>query len=268
MRYAIYFTPPTGRAADAARRELAWPRPVRRRAVPPPPVAGLSAAEIAFHTAAARRYGFHATLKAPFQLASNETEAAAARRPWPTSPADVEPFVIPRLAIGQIDGFFALVPAEPRGRARRASPADVVKAFDRFRSPLTEAEIERRNPDALSAEEFRNLCQWGYPYVFETFRFHMTLTGRVAAGEAPRVRAALDEVFGAVLAAAGRGRRRWRCLSSRKPARPSSFIPGAASSRAATERLPEMSAELVLTNARIVLADEVVDAARCRSATA
>ena len=75
-----------------------------------------------------------------------------------------------------------------------------VKAFDRFRSPLTEAEIERRNPDALSAEEFRNLCQWGYPYVFDTFRFHMTLTGRVAAGEAPRVRAALDEVFGAVLA--------------------------------------------------------------------
>ena len=77
---------------------------------------------------------------------------------------------------------------------------DVVKAFDRFRSPLTEAEIERRNPDSLSAEEFRNLCRWGYPYVFDAFRFHMTLTGRVGEPEAGRVRTALDEVFGSTLA--------------------------------------------------------------------
>jgi hypothetical protein len=52
----------------------------------------------------------------------------------------------------------------------------------------------------LSAEEFHNLHRWGYPYVFESFRFHMTLTGRVAGGEAERVRRALDEVFGAALA--------------------------------------------------------------------
>src|SRR4051812_11603596 len=51
----------------------------------------------------------------------------------------------------------------------------------------------------------------------------------------------------------------WRCSSSRRPAPRSPSIPGAASSRAATERLPEMSGELVLSNARIVLADEVID---------
>ena len=57
---------------------------------------------------------------------------------------------------------------------------EVVTVFDRFRAPLSDGEIKRRNPDALSPEEFRNLLQWGYPYVFESFRFHMTLTGRVA----------------------------------------------------------------------------------------
>ncbi len=60
---------------------------------------------------------------------------------------------------------------------------DVVLGFDRFRAPLTEAEIERRSPDSLKPAEFRNLCQWGYPYVFETFRFHMTLSGRAGPQE-------------------------------------------------------------------------------------
>ncbi len=72
-------------------------------------------------------------------------------------------------------------------------------AFERFRAPLSEAEIERRSPDSLSPLEFRNLYQWGYPYVFEAFRFHMTVTGRVSDAEAPRIRGAIEEFFGAVL---------------------------------------------------------------------
>ena len=76
MRYAIYFTPrqdePLARiAADWLGRDPfgAATRPVEA-------VADLSAAEVAFHTASARRYGFHATLKAPFRLAANETETS------------------------------------------------------------------------------------------------------------------------------------------------------------------------------------------------
>ena len=71
--------------------------------------------------------------------------------------------------------------------------------FDRFRAPITEAEIERRNPDQLSPAQFRYLCQWGYPYVFEAFRFHMTLTGRVGREDSPRVRAALEELFAGII---------------------------------------------------------------------
>jgi putative phosphonate metabolism protein len=197
MRFAIYFTPGTDepltrRAADWLGRD-----PFSGAPAEPPAVSTLTPAEIAFHTAAPRRYGFHATLKAPFHLNPAETEAGLADG-LAGFAARTQPFEV-KLVIGRIDGFFALVPAAPTPLISRLAD-DVVESFDRFRAPLSEAEIERRNPDALSAEEFRNLYRWGYPYVFEAFRFHMTLTGRVGAGEADRVRAALDEVFGPLVA--------------------------------------------------------------------
>ena len=198
MRYAIYFTPP--KESPLTRLAASWlgRDPFSGETIAPPATATLDAAGIAFHSAAARRYGFHATLKAPFHLAASRTEASLVEA-LSSFAAAARPFVIPRLAIGQIDGFFALVPAEPVA-ALDTLAGDVVRAFDDFRSPLTESEIERRNPDALSAEEFHNLHRWGYPYVFGAFRFHMTLTGRVAGDEAVRVKAALDEVFGDALA--------------------------------------------------------------------
>jgi putative phosphonate metabolism protein len=200
MRYAIYFTPP--KESPLTRLAASWlgRDAFSGAAVEPPKTGTLVPAEIAFHSAAARRYGFHATLKAPFHLAAGESESSLAEA-LAEFAAGVEPFFIPRLAVGQLDGFFALLPAAPAAALNRLAD-DVVVAFDRFRLPLSEAEIERRNPDALSAQQFRNLHRWGYPYVFDSFRFHMTLTGRVAGAEAERVRAALDEVFGPVLASA------------------------------------------------------------------
>ncbi|TGU42122.1 DUF1045 domain-containing protein, partial [Mesorhizobium sp. M00.F.Ca.ET.186.01.1.1] len=93
-----------------------------------------------FHTASARRYGFHATLKAPFRLAENETEATL-RAALDSFAEAAQPVTIPRLVVGQIDGFFALVPEAPMPALNRFA-GDVVLAFDRFRAPLTEAEIE------------------------------------------------------------------------------------------------------------------------------
>jgi putative phosphonate metabolism protein len=197
MRFAVYFTPPPHEPLTRLAARWLGRDPFTGEAAEPPEVSTLGPAEIAFHTAAPRRYGFHATLKAPFNLAPDETEtslnAALAGFAAGAGPFDV------RLTVGRIDGFFALVPAGPAPLLNRLAD-DVVAAFDRFRAPLSEGEIERRNPDSLSAEEFRNLHRWGYPYVFDTFRFHMTLTGRVGADEAERVRAALDEVFGALVA--------------------------------------------------------------------
>jgi putative phosphonate metabolism protein len=197
MRYAIYYTP--GQDEPLARIAANWlgRDPFGAATRPVEAVGDLSAAEVAFHTASARRYGFHATLKAPFRLAPNETEASL-RAALDAFAQATPPVVVPRLVIGQIDGFFALVPEAPFAPLNSFA-GEVVRSFDPFRAPLTEVEIERRSPDALKPDEFRNLCQWGYPYVFDTFRFHMTLSGRVGPQESPRLRAAIDSLFADVL---------------------------------------------------------------------
>jgi putative phosphonate metabolism protein len=197
MRYAIYFTPRQDEPLARIAANWLGRDPFGAATRPVEAVGELSAAEVAFHTASARRYGFHATLKAPFRLVANETEASL--RAALDAFAEATPVVmIPRLVVSQIDSFFALVPEVPLPALNRFAD-DVVLGFDRFRAPLTEAEIERRSPDSLKPAEFRNLCQWGYPYVFETFRFHMTLSGRAASQESPRLRAAIDSLFAQVL---------------------------------------------------------------------
>lgn len=198
MRYAIYFTP--GQDDPLARIAASWLGRDPFTSVQPPALttASLSPAEIAYHTASARRYGFHATLKAPFVLAADRTEAELDDALAAFSAAS-GPVALTGLAPARLDGFLALVPDRPSPDLDGFA-GDVVKAFEMFRAPLSEADIRRRNPDALSPEEFRNLHRWGYPYVFDTFRFHMTLTGRVADQDLARVRAAIDEVFAPVLA--------------------------------------------------------------------
>ena len=197
MRYALYFTP--DRDHPLTRSAAAWlgRDAFTGAAVTPPAVSSLSPAEIAFHTAAARRYGFHATIKAPFRLADGQSEQSLLDA-LETYARETAPILVPQLVIGRIDGFFALLPSGGFAEIKSFA-ASVVEAFDRFRAPITEVEIERRNPETLSAEQFRNLCQWGYPYVFDAFRFHMTLSGRVSGGEAARVRSAIEEVFKPVL---------------------------------------------------------------------
>src|SRR5690606_1424084 len=125
--------------------------------------------EIAYHTASARRYGFHATLKAPFHLAEGASEAELDSAIAGFAAA-AEPILLSRLTPTRLDGFLALTPGGPAPDLDRFA-AEVVTAFDRFRAPLSEADIKRRNPEALSPGEFCNLMQWGYPYVFESFRF-------------------------------------------------------------------------------------------------
>jgi len=198
MRYAIYFTP--GQNDPLTRLAASWlgRDPFTGAQPPAPAVTSLSPAEIAYHTASARRYGFHATLKAPFHLAEGETEAELDSA-VASFAAAADPILLSKLTPARIDGFLALVPGSPAPDLDRFA-GEVVTVFDRFRAPLSEAEVKRRNPEALSPEEFRNLLQWGYPYVFESFRFHMTLTGRVGDHDLDRVRAAIDEVFATTLA--------------------------------------------------------------------
>jgi len=143
-----------------------------------------------------RRYGFHATLKAPFSLAQDRTEAelVSACAAFAATPRTV-PVIRP--VVGAISGFIAVIPAEPQPGLIRLA-ADCVSAFDSFRAPLTAADRARRNPSQLTPGQREHLDRWGYPYVFDDFRFHMTLTGRLDAERREPVQEMLRNRFSAV----------------------------------------------------------------------
>ncbi len=82
--------------------------------------------------------------------------------------------------VGSISGFIAVIPAEPPQELIRLA-ADCVTEFDSFRAPLTDAGRARRNLSKLTPTQRKHLDRWGYPYVMDDFRFHMTLTGRLGS---------------------------------------------------------------------------------------
>jgi hypothetical protein len=47
----------------------------------------------------------------------------------------------------------------------------------------------------LSPRQTANLERWGYPYVFEEFRFHMTLAGRIEPDRRAAIHALLQAEF-------------------------------------------------------------------------
>lgn len=197
MRYAIYFTPPSGDALLKVAANWLGRSAFSGEAVKVPAIRTLAAEDIAALTAEPRRYGFHGTLKAPFRLdaAYDESDLLSALMYFSSS---TRPFMIPRLQVHGIGPFFALVPEEPVAELNQLAN-DVVVSFDRFRAPLRDAEIAKRRPERLSEAQRQNLDRWGYPYVFDEFRFHMTLTGPVDEKQRPQVERTLDDFFAPVL---------------------------------------------------------------------
>lgn len=133
-----------------------------------------------------RRYGFHATLKAPLRLAEGLSaeafEAALAALASQTRAFDLGALHVSVLKTGDSDiGFVALTPA--RSAELSALEAHALRELDRFRAPPTEAEIARRRPERLSPRQREYLAAYGYPYVLEEFRLHFTLSGAVRKPE-------------------------------------------------------------------------------------
>lgn len=130
-------------------------------------------------TADPRRYGFHGTLKAPMALAPGRTEAEL-RGACATFAEKARPMPVIQPMVDTISGFIAVIPAEPVDALQQLA-ADCVRDFDSFRLPLTAEDRARRKPEKLGERQRDYLDRWGYPYVMEEFRFHMTLTGRLDA---------------------------------------------------------------------------------------
>jgi hypothetical protein len=141
-----------------------------------------------------RRYGFHATLKAPFHLAKDADEPALIDA-LPAFCRSVEsvPAFVPIVAA--LAGFIAIVPAAADPAVDRLA-ADCVTAFDRFRVPMSAQDRDRRVV-GLTERQASNLDRWGYPFVFDDFRLHLTLSGRLGADRHAVVLAYLRDRFAA-----------------------------------------------------------------------
>lgn len=196
MRYALYAAPAVDHPLHGIAVSWLGRDAVDGADLPLPHVAGLSGGAIETYLADPARYGFHATLKAPFSLKEGMDEASLIAA-VDAFAATSQPLVIPELVVRRLGRFFALVPNEPVD-ALDEWVGRIVIAFEPFRAPLCAADIARRRAAGLTLEEERNLVEWGYPYVFGAFRFHMSLTGRVPREDTELIEAAIRQHFAAV----------------------------------------------------------------------
>jgi putative phosphonate metabolism protein len=145
-----------------------------------------------------RRYGFHATLKAPFRLGQEATEHGLIALTEKVAATEAA-FELDGLRVALLGSFVALVPARDTG-VLNGFAMRIVEAFEPMRAALTEEEMTRRLKVPLSPAQRINLDSYGYPYVGAEFRFHMTLTGSLPATIRDRVATALASAYKAAIA--------------------------------------------------------------------
>jgi putative phosphonate metabolism protein len=189
-RYAIYFVPDAQSDLYRCGSAIIGYDCYTGRAVDFPAALKRDAPDWRDLTSEPRRYGFHATLKAPFRLRepNTETQLIHAVENFARHRAGVR---IVKPVVRPLDGFIAIVPAEPVA-ALDALATACTTSFDCYRAPISPQERERRMMASLSERQIENLDRWGYPYVLSDFRFHMTLTGNVETARREAVLALLD----------------------------------------------------------------------------
>lgn len=175
-RFGIYYLP-DGALAEFGAAWLGWDID-RGAPTPAPSPAG-------HWTDTPRKYGFHGTLKPPFRLAPGHTAQGLLEAAEALAEAHA-PVVVDRLRLARLGYFFALVP-EGDVVDLGAMASACVSQLDGFRAPATPAELDKRRAKGLSPRQDEMLLRWGYPYVMEEFRFHLTLSGRVPHGQRDEV---------------------------------------------------------------------------------
>jgi putative phosphonate metabolism protein len=190
-RVAIYYAPLTDDPLTAAAAAWLGRDPVTNAPVPQPGLPDIDAI-----TAEPRGYGFHATLKPPMRLKGDWRALVSAVR---ALAGELAAFDLPPLAVSDLRGFLAL-------RETAACPplqalADrCVEQLDSFRQPPSAEELARRRRAKLSAEQDAMLTRWGYPYVFGSWFFHMTLTRRLSDEEKSVIMPAAEAWFAPAVA--------------------------------------------------------------------
>ena len=102
------------------------------------------------------------------------------------------------LKVTALGRFVALTPAT-ESQPLQDLAFDIVQAFERFRAPLSEADLARRLQSPLTPAHRAYLEAYGYPYVGDAFRFHMTLTGSLPEAAVEPAQATLTKAYEAAL---------------------------------------------------------------------
>jgi putative phosphonate metabolism protein len=192
-RVAVYYAPPPQDPLFQLSASWLGRDPESGAPIPQPDIWGLD--EV---TAEPRLYGFHATLKPPMRLRSGASWDALMLAAVDLA-AGIAPFGLPPMAVADVHGFLALRETAPSPDLQAL--ADICVAWlDEFRAPPTEDEMARRRRAGLSPVQDAMLCRWGYPYVFGTWFFHMTLTRRLRAPEKARYQPAAERHLAPALA--------------------------------------------------------------------
>lgn len=193
-RYAIYFLP-HGPLADFGAEWLGWDVQgggARGSATLDRLVPDRNAL-----TETPRKYGFHATIKAPFHLADGVTPEALEDAVAKIAQT-LRPVHLPNIEVAALGHFLALRPVLS-SPALQDLAATVVRDLDPLRAPLSAADIARRRRAALTPAQDRLMLEWGYPYVFDEFRFHMTLSGAMPPDRITPVQSALTDALDPML---------------------------------------------------------------------
>ncbi len=178
-RVAIYYAPAPQSCWWQAGSEWLGRCAQTGQALGQPLIPGIEPQWLARLTADPRRYGWHATLKAPFRLAQGQTldSLRAALRRLCTGRAPVE---LGRLKLCQQGNFLSLRPQGQTAELERLA-SDCVQQLQPLAAPLSAAELARRRSAGLTPEQDALLQAWGYPHVLAQFRFHLSLTGPLDA---------------------------------------------------------------------------------------
>lgn len=186
-RYALYYTPAAGSPWWSAGCRWLGRDSSRGMTMPLPALPGIAPELFARLTERPRRYGFHATLKAPFRLAQGFGEQdlltmaqAFAERQRPVSLGTPQPQLL--------RNFLALCPQEHSAELG-ALASRCVEYFDLLRAAPSSSELEKRRATGLTPRQDALLQRWGYPYAEEAFQFHITLTDNLRNLAQPEIEA-------------------------------------------------------------------------------
>lgn len=173
-RYALYFAPEVGSQWWLAGCQWLGRDTAAMRSLAQPAIPGIAPALLHNLTRDARRYGFHATLKAPFRLAEGQ-DAVALDQALSIFCRQQCQVIIPAPQVQWMGNFLALRP-NAECPAIDALALRCVRHFAAMSAPLNSTELKRRNSQILSARQQELLQRWGYPYTEEEFRFHLSLS--------------------------------------------------------------------------------------------